>query len=185
MNILKGIALLIGFCALGAAALLFFTLGMLALALRDGFFAVVDGVSRRLRGESKPSSQPKVFYGGRDGVPNLVMDADGFVEPPQAVIQPAPALRLHVGHLIPADSPLNRYNPAASWGKGGASVAVMQPGGELKILEFPTDPVVRQRLIDSRPKLSNHDTLGGDTIVSIHASTSHTSTSHTSTRKKV
>ena len=161
MKTLKGIALLIGFCAFGAAAFLFVTVGILCLALRDGFMAIVH----RLNGQHK-RYQPKVFYGGRDGVPNLVMDADGFVEPPQRVIQPE--TRRHVGHIIPADSALLGYNKEASWRHGVAAVGVMQPGGEVKILEFPMDPVERQRLIDSRPQPADHDTLGGDTLVFLH-----------------
>jgi hypothetical protein len=88
MKTLKGIALLVGFCAIGVGMFLFVVLGMLCLALRDGFFAAVGGIRRRLRGESKLRNEPKIFYGGRDGVPNLVMDADGFVEPPAALGSP-------------------------------------------------------------------------------------------------
>jgi len=171
MKTLKGIALLFGFCAIGAGMFLFVVFGMLFLALRDGFFAVVGGISRRLRGESKRRNEPKVFYGGRDGVPNLVMDADGFVEPPLASAFSSPSSspssgRQHVGHLIPAGSQLHCYKSGQPW-RHGAAVGVMQDGA-MRILQFPVSAVERQRLIDSRQKPVDHGTLGGDTVVFIH-----------------
>lgn len=167
MKTLKGIALLVGFCAIGVGMFLFVVLGMLCLALRDGIVAVGKGISRRLRGESKQDNQPKIFYGGRDGVPHLVMDADGFVEPPSssATSSPSPR-RQHVGHLIPAGSQLHGYQSGQPW-RHGAAVGVMHDG-RMKILQFPVSAAERQRLIDSRPQPVDHGTLGGDTIVSIH-----------------
>ena len=170
MKTLKGIALLFGFCALGAGMFLFVVFGMLFLALRDGFFAVVGGISRRLRGESKLRNEPKVFYGGRDGVPHLVMDADGFVEPPLASAFSSPSSgRQHVGHLIPAGSQLHGYQSGQPW-RHGAAVGVMHDGA-MKILQFPVSAAERQRLIDSRKRPVDHDTLGGDTVVFIHGRT--------------
>lgn len=169
MKTLKGIALLVGFCAIGAGMFFIVVFGMLFLALRDGFFAVVGGIRRRLRGESKRSNEPKVFYGGRDGVPNLVMDADGFVEPPLASTSSSPSSgRQHVGHIIPAGagSQLHGYQSGQSWPQC-AAVGVMHDG-RMKILQFPVSAAERQRLIDSRPQPVDHGTLGGDTIVSIH-----------------
>lgn len=160
MKTLKAIAAFFCVCAIGAGMFLYLVLGMLFLALRDGFFAI----ARRLSGKR---DQPKVFYGGRDGVPNLVMDADGFVEPPSssATSSPSPR-RQHVGHLIPAGSQLHGYQSGQPW-RHGAAVGVMHDG-RMKILQFPVSAAERQRLIDSRPQPVDHGTLGGDTIVSIH-----------------
>ena len=167
MKTLKGIALLVGFCAIGAGMFFIVVFGMLFLAMRDGFFAVVGGIRRRLRGESKQDNEPKIFYGGRDGVPHLVMDADGFVEPPLSSSSSSPSSRRqHVGHIIPAGSQLHGYQSGQPW-RHGAAVGVMRDG-RMKILQFPVSAAERQRLIDSRPQPVDHGTLGGDTIVSIH-----------------
>lgn len=173
MKTLKGIALLFAFCAIGAGGFLILVLGMLCLALRDCFFAAAGAIGRRLRGESKRSNEPKVFYGGRDGVPNLVMDADGFVEPPQAVssLSPAGLKAMEVGHLVPAGRQFPGYNTEASWGNG-PTVGVLGPDGKMKILQFPDSAAERQRLIDSRKKPVDHGTLGGDTVVFIHGRSS-------------
>jgi len=172
MKTLKGIALLFAFCAIGAGGFLILVLGMLCLVLRDGFFAIAGAIGRRLRGESKRRNEPKVFYGGRDGVPNLVMDADGFVEPPLNLASTSHSGRkqIQVGHLVPAGSQFQGYNKEASWGNG-ATVGVLGPDGEMKILQFPASAAERQRLIDSRKKPVDHGTLGGD-IVFIHGRSS-------------
>lgn len=170
MNTLKGIAALVCFCAFGAGMFLFLMLGVLCLSLRDGILAAGKGISRRLRGEGKFGGQPKIFYGGRDGVPNLVMDADGFVEPPQTHAPSSFSGRrgMPVGHLIPEGSPLLSYSSGQPWRNGVAAVGVVQADGGVKVLEFPSDPAERQRLIDSRPRRVDHATLDGDTVVFIH-----------------
>lgn len=170
MSTLKGIAALVCVCAIGAGMFLFLMLGMLCLALRDGILAAGKGISRRLRGEGKPGDQPKIFYGGRDGVPNLVMDADGFVEPPAALSLSSRTSRrgMQVGHLIPEGSPWLSYNSGQPWRNAVAAVGVVQADGGVKVLEFPRDPAVRQRLIDSRRQHVDHAALDGDTIVIFH-----------------
>jgi hypothetical protein len=170
MSTLKGIAALVCFCAIGAGMFLFLMLGMLCLALRDGILAAGKGISRRLRGEGKPGDQPKIFYGGRDGVPNLVMDAEGFVEPPAALSLSSRTSRrgMQVGHLIPEGSPWLSYSSGQPWRNAVAAVGVVQADGGVKVLEFPSDPAERQRLIDSRPRRVDHATLDGDTVVFIH-----------------
>lgn len=172
MNTLKGIAAVVCFCAIAAGMFLFLMLGVLCLSLRDGILAASKSISRRLRGEGKQGDQPKIFYGGRDGVPNLVMDADGFVEPPAALSQ-SPSSRsgrrgVQVGHLIPAESPFLNYSSGQPWRNGVAAVGVVQADGSVKVLEFPSDPAERQRLIDSRPRRVDHATLDGDTVVFMH-----------------
>jgi hypothetical protein len=151
---------------------LFLMLGVLCLSLRDGILAAGKGISRRLRGEGKPGDQPKIFYGGRDGVPNLVMDADGFVEPPAALSQSSSSASgrrgMQVGRLVPAGSPLLSYGSGQPWRNGVAAVGVVQADGGVKVLAFPSDPAERQRLIDSRPRRVDHATLDGDTVVFIH-----------------
>lgn len=170
MNTLKGIAALVCFCAIAAGMFLFLMLGVLCLSLRDGILAAGKGISRRLRGEGKQGDQPKIFYGGRDGVPNLVMDADGFVEPPAALSQSSPSGRrvVQVGHLVAEASPWLNYSSGQPWRHGVAAVGVVQADGSVKVLEFPSDPAERQRLIDSRPRQVDHATLDGDTVVFIH-----------------
>lgn len=172
MKTLKGIAALVCVCAFGAGMFLFLMLGVLCLSLRDGILAAGKGISRRLRGEGKPGDQPKIFYGGRDGVPNLVMDADGFVEPPAALSQSSSSATgrrgMQVGRLIPEGSPLMSYGSGQPWRNGVAAVGVVQADGGVKVLAFPSDPAERQRLIDSRPRRVDHATLDGDTVVFIH-----------------
>ena len=169
MNTLKGIAALVCFCAIAAGMFLFLMLGVLCLSLRDGILAAGKGISRRLRGEGKQGDQPKIFYGGRDGVPNLVMDADGFVEPPAALPLSSRTSRreMQVG-LIPDESPWLSYSSGQPWRNAVAAVGVVQADGGVKVLEFPRDPAERQRLINSRRQRVDHATLDGDTIVIFH-----------------
>lgn len=100
MNTLKGIGLFLALCALGVGYFCFIAIGMLCLAIRDGFVAVGQGTARRLRGERYLRHQPRTFVAGQDGVPHLVMDADGVVEPPAT--QP----RLSVVPAVQSPAPL-------------------------------------------------------------------------------
>lgn len=167
MSTLKGIAALVCVCAIGAGMFLYLMLGMLCLALRDGFVAVTSVIKGRWSGKR---DQPKIFYGGRDGVPNLVMDADGFVEPP-VVSSSSPSRRrdVQVGVIGSAHSALLNYSSGQPWRTGVAAVGVFQADGSVKVLEFPRDPAERQRLIDSRPQRLAPATPGGDTVVSIQS----------------
>lgn len=131
MKTLKAIGTVLLVCAIGVCMFLYICLGMLCLALRDCFLALAKRVTGRLRGDRY---QPKIFYAGRDGVPNLVVDADGFVEPPAT-----------------GDSAVAAGKP---WRQSTAACAVQPKGGTVTILTFPTDAAERKRLIDSRAKQS-------------------------------
>jgi hypothetical protein len=63
---------------------------------------------------------------------------------------------------------LLNYSSGQPWRNGVAAVGVVQADGGVKVLEFPSDPAERQRLIDSRPRRVDHATLDGDNVVFIH-----------------
>jgi|GEM_PF-2156021 len=152
------------------------------MAVAVSTIAAREAIARR-RGGSAKSSEPKMFYGGVDGVPNLVMDSDGFVEPPaQRFDTPAqgPSITsgglvgskyrggfsgVNMGHMV--DSKPNASG--GKWPKPSVAIGVAGAEGrvELKVLAFPQTDAEKRRLIAGRKRQVNNAPISGEKVVQL------------------
>jgi len=156
MKILKaiGTALFVGLLAIGFV--LFIVIGMAVIALGDFVRFMGIRYSARLRGDRfRPDQYVAAHYDG----PRLVMDADGFVEPPQsralALAQRPP---LQLVRMTGSDfGVLPSYGDSQSVRPGLRTSGLRTPAGfagglrspvdsGVKVLEFPVDPAAHRRL---------------------------------------
>ena len=148
------------------------------MAVAVSTIAAREYVGRR-RGRSARSSQPKTFYPGVDGVPHLVMDADGFVEPPAQIghsISSAPtgsagskyrgSAGVNMGHMVDTTP---QYKSGGQWPKPSVAIGVVGDNGRMedKVVEFPTTDADKRRLIAGRKRQPSTAPIGGEKVVQL------------------
>jgi hypothetical protein len=157
MKALKAFGTLLLFCLFGLAIGLFLVIGVAFLALGDLIRFTGRRFKERLRGDRfKPNSYVPVRYDG----PRLVMDADGFVEPP--------AVReLAYGGLVRRGGALTvTPSPSSAARRNTASVlAVRTPQVGRKILYFPVDAAARERFQIARGTTTIDAPVGGGKVI--------------------
>jgi len=152
------------------------------MAVAVSTVAAREAIARRRRGNAK-SSEPKMFYGGVDGVPHLVMDSDGFVEPPAQRFDSQEHGHsitsggfagskyrggfsgVNMGHMVDSKP----YASGGKWPKPSVAIGVAGADGrmEIKVLEFPQTDAEKRRLIAGRKSKPSTAPIGGEKVVDI------------------
>jgi hypothetical protein len=158
MKILKAIGsfLFVSLLAIGFG--LFLAIGVAVLALGDFFRFLGRRSAARMRGErlGRNLRAPLIYPQG-----HLVMDADGFVEPPpHAGFSP----QSHYGQAMRTGAALTTL-ASAPRSTSAVATAFDTPVAGFKVLEIPSDSAARERLKATRKGQPVNLPPGGDKIV--------------------